>query len=364
MSLRQLLAERSLLICVGSGGVGKTSLAAALGLSAARSGRRGAVLTIDPARALGRALGIESFEGELRPLDAKLLTEADLPADLPLQIGMLRPAHAWDEFVRRHATTPELAESIVNNPFYRQLSRTFAGATEYAALEELCRLRESGSYDLIVLDTPPAAHALDFVRARRRLEALLRPEVAGVLFNPRSVAGQLVRRLQRATGKETLQSVAALGAAFGQLLGALQDRSQQISTLLAARGTAFVIVTGPEPEALQGASALNRELDELQLPLGAVIQNRVHSLPERADEAAVAEAIARLRAAGGSSDVCGWLSETCRDALALARSESARWERFQSGLSREVARSRVQELEHDVRSVGDVMELAKRLVSS
>ncbi len=169
MSLREVIAKHELVVCIGTGGVGKTSLAAAIAVGGALRGRRAVVLTIDPARALGRALGIDLGSG-IVPIGEALFARENLELLGRLDAGMLEQRGAWDAFVRRHAPSVAVERAILDNPFYRQLSRHFAGSTEYVAVEELCRLHESGRYDLVVLDTPPAAHSLDFVRAPDRID--------------------------------------------------------------------------------------------------------------------------------------------------------------------------------------------------
>jgi anion-transporting ArsA/GET3 family ATPase len=198
MSFAELVARQRLIVCIGGGGVGKTTVAAAIALGAALAGRRAAVLTIDPARALGRAFGLPQLGAECTPIAASVFLDAGLHPRGTLAAGMLDQKRAWDAFIGRHAPSPELARSVIENPFYRELSARFAGATEYVAVEQLCLLHESGQYDLIVLDTPPAAHALDFVRAPEKLSRLLQPEVARWLVRGELAFGGKARRTSAA----------------------------------------------------------------------------------------------------------------------------------------------------------------------
>ncbi|HVV83903.1 MAG TPA: ArsA-related P-loop ATPase [Kofleriaceae bacterium] len=211
-AIRELVDGRRLIVCVGTGGVGKTTVSAAIALAAARRGRRVMVLTIDPARALARALGLSALSHDGEPVPVAALAAAGLSLRGSLDAGMLDQKHAWDGFVRRHAP-PEAAAAMIGNPFYHALSTSFSGSAEYMAVEETCRLADSGRYDLVVLDTPPATHALDFLSAPARLAPLLERGVVAALARPAAIAGTLgrfvLRRMEHATGASTLRDLSA-----------------------------------------------------------------------------------------------------------------------------------------------------------
>ena len=363
MSFRALLAQHRLVVCIGTGGVGKTSLSAAIALAGAVAGRKAAVLTIDPARALGRALGIGELTGELARVDAERSSSLEFSPGGELSAGMLEPARAWDAFVERHAPAGGVARAILSNGFYKQLSRSFSGSTEYVAIEELCRLHESGRYDLIVLDTPPAAHALDFVRAPSRIDRLLDPEVLGVLVRPPPIASRILRMLRRAAGAGTLDEVSTLASSFEGLFGAVRRRSRESRALLSSDTTAFVLVAGPEPELLVGARALGASLEEIGMTLSAVVQNRVHPLVEVGNGAEAEASLARLAADGFDAECIRWLRRTHGDAVRTAHAEARDWAAFQQQLPPDLLRVRVDELDHDVHSIADLVELSARLVA-
>ena len=362
MSVAEVIRRHRLLVCIGTGGVGKTSLSAAIALVGALAGRKAAVLTIDPARALGRALGIGDLGSDLSPVDDEFLRSAGLAPTGTLSAGMLEQSRAWDAFVERHAPTPGAARSILDNGFYRQLSRGFSGSTEYVAVEELCRLHESGRYDLIVLDTPPAAHGLDFVRAPSRIDKLLDPEVIGALLRPPPVASRIWRLLENATGTQTLSEVSSLVSSFERLFEAVRRRSHQSQTLLRSATTAFVLVSGPESEALFGAKSLHASLKTFGIPLRAVVQNRTHPL-RATSEGDVNALLDGLAADGIDAASIHWLRSVHADALLTARAEARSWEAFRADLPAEVVCTRVPELDHDVHSISDLAKLAGPLVA-
>ncbi len=374
MSVGALIERQRLVVCVGTGGVGKTTLSAALALGGALAGRRAMVLTIDPARALARALGLSRLErGGQRIADTVLAAAGIELAGGSLSAGMLDQKAAWDAFITRHAPDAQSRRAIFDNPFYQELSGRFAGATEYVAVEELCRLDESGDYDLIVLDTPPAAHALDFVSAPLRIDRLLDPELSQWLTRPYAAVGRsafrsagatlrfVLRQLERATGRQTLRDVSALFTAMDGLFDGIRARTREARSLLYSPATAFVLVTGPEEPVLAGTGALGERLRALELPLRAVIENRAHPLPRFDDADTGIAADALLGSLAAPRDATAWLGRAYREGLALARAEARRWDEFARGLPAGVEQAAVAELDHDLHSLADLAEVARLL---
>ncbi len=368
MSVGQIVERHRLVVCVGSGGVGKTTLAAALALGAARSGRRAMVLTIDPARALGRALGLRALGPGGQRIEG-------LALDGTLDAAMLDQKRSWDAFIQRYAPSDAVCRAILDNPFYRELSTRFSGAIEYVAIEELCRLHESGRYDTIVLDTPPSAHALDFVRAPTRIDRFLDPELSRWLTEPGAramgLAGHttgravrfIIRQLERATGKKTFHDLSTFFEAFGSLIGDIQQRARTARALLHAPETAFVLVTGPAQRTLEQTDTLRLALDELSVPLRAVIQNRTHPLPGSIDVGGAEERAARLLGQLGDGDAAEWLRRAHREALTIARDERAHWREFSRSLPEGIELATVPELDRDLCSQSDLLAVAARLWS-
>jgi anion-transporting ArsA/GET3 family ATPase len=367
-TLAQILSQHRAVVCVGTGGVGKTTVAAALALAGAMLGRRTMVLTIDPARQLARALGLATLRRE--PVAAAALAAAGLAPSGSLHAGMLDQKAAWDAFISRHAPSVEVRETLLDNPFYQQLSTSFAGSTEYMAIEELCRLDESGDYDLIIIDTPPAGHAVDFLRAPERIERLLDPEVAGWLSRPYRAVGRgpwravsasvrfVVRQLERAMGSRTLKEVSAFFVALDALFGDVAARAARARSLLRSERTAFVLVVGAKERVLTDGDDLAATMRALGVPLRATVVNRVHPLPGDVAPEAIDRVLAELAATGVAPPTVAWLRDTWIAARATAGAEQDRLRAFAATLPPGTAWVEVPELDHDAHSLRDLAELA------
>lgn len=372
MSLRDVIAEHRLVVCVGSGGVGKTTTAAAIALHGALNGRRAMVLTIDPAKRLAQALGMKSLgvggvridEGMLRAVarDEQIVGE--------LSAGMLDQKSAWDEFITRHAPNADTRDTILANEFYRHLSQSFAGSAEYMAIEELCRIDESGSYDLIVLDTPPTRHALDFLEAPRRLEDFLDRSVLGWFVRPYASVGWsawktasrsvrfLFDRIEDATGLQTLTQISDFFVAMEGLFDGINERGRRVRELLAGPSTAFILVAGPEEQILGESEAFAGRMGELGVSLKGVVMNRVHSA---GSSDALSPGRDAVVAAGAPAKVADWLVATHDAALRIAAAEELRREAFEGGLPDAVSTAAVPEFGRDVHELGDLATLAELL---
>ena len=287
-NLRALVERHDVVVCAGSGGVGKTTTAATIALWAAEHGRRAAVLTIDPARRLADSLGLPLVGGAEVTVPPELLREHGIELAGSLSAMMLDQKGAWDSLVERHAPSVETRERILKNRFYQHLSQSFAGSQEYMAVEELARLREAGRYDLIVVDTPPSRHALEFLEAPQRLNDFLdrkiirwfvKPYVAAGwsamrLFN--RTAGFVLRTLEEATGVAVLAEISDFFAGMQSLFDGFGERTERVYKVLQSPKTAFVLVSSPEEEVLEEAEYLSNKMTALGMPLRAVVFNRIH----------------------------------------------------------------------------------------
>jgi anion-transporting ArsA/GET3 family ATPase len=281
-ALAHALGTRRIVLCVGSGGVGKTTTAAALAVEAARRGRRTAVLTVDPAQRLKDALGLGSLGAEPRrvPLGAIGARGARLDALL------LDVKRTFDELVLALASTPEQARAVLENRLYQNLSTTLAGTAEYMAVETVYRLVEEGGYDCLVVDTPPARHAVDFLDAPRRLLALLDSRAFAILKDPtvilpaagsrvaHMVLAAVLRGLERFTGITLVSEIGDFVRAVEALTGALRARVARVAALLRGDGTALFLVTAPEPRLVGESEVLSRALAAIDLRISGVIVNR------------------------------------------------------------------------------------------
>ncbi|MFI5637216.1 ArsA family ATPase [Streptomyces goshikiensis] len=291
--------ETRIIVCCGSGGVGKTTTAAALGLRAAERGRRAVVLTIDPARRLAQSMGIDSLDNTPRKVtgvggrgDGSEGVDGghgDGDGGDPgeLHAMMLDMKRTFDEIVEGH-TDPERAEAILANPFYQSLSAGFAGTQEYMAMEKLGQLRARDDWDLIVVDTPPSRSALDFLDAPKRLGSFLDGKFIRVLMAPAKVGGRagmkflnvgmslMTGTLSKLMGASLLKDVQTFVAAMDTMFGGFRTRADATFRLLQAPGTAFLVVAAPEPDALREAAYFVERLAAERMPLAGLVLNRVH----------------------------------------------------------------------------------------
>ncbi|ARF56639.1 ArsA family ATPase [Streptomyces gilvosporeus] len=271
-----------IVVCCGSGGVGKTTTAAALGVRAAERGRKVVVLTIDPARRLAQSMGISELDNVPRQVKG-----VDETAGGGLHAMMLDMKRTFDEIVEGHADA-ERARAILENPFYQSLSAGFAGTQEYMAMEKLGQLRAGDSWDLIIVDTPPSRSALDFLDAPKRLGSFLDGKFIRVLMAPAKVGGRagmkflnvgmsmMTGTLSKLMGGQLLRDVQTFVAAMDTMFGGFRTRADATYRLLQAPGTAFLVVAAPERDALREAAYFVERLAAEQMPLAGLVLNRVH----------------------------------------------------------------------------------------
>jgi anion-transporting ArsA/GET3 family ATPase len=278
--------ERRIIVCCGSGGVGKTTTAASLALRAAERGRKVVVLTIDPARRLAQSMGIEALDNVPRPVPG--VSGGSTTGSLDAM--MLDMKRTFDEVVESQAS-PERAQQILDNPFYIAVSSSFAGTQEYMAMEKLGQLdkdaRASGRWDLIVVDTPPSRSALDFLDAPERLSSFLDGRFMRLLLAPARGPARLMtagfnmvtKAVTTIVGGQVLTDMQAFVSAFDTLFGGFRQRAQRTFELLQADGTSFVVLAAPEPDALREAAYFVERLSEERMPLAGLVVNRASVQP-------------------------------------------------------------------------------------
>ena len=300
----ELLGDKRVLVCVGSGGVGKTTTSAALALQAALAGKRTLVLTIDPARRLANALGLKEFGNEATVVDISSAGAARPGGSLAAM--MLDMKKTFDDMVTEYMTDPAEQNRLRDNRLYRSMSEALAGVQEYMAVSKLYDVLAAGQYDLVVLDTPPTAHALDFLDAPRRFTDFLDNDALQFLLKSGLVAGAgrvgfgllnlglgyMVKTLGRVAGIDVLRDIAEFVAAFEPLLHGFKSRAEKVNTLLRSSALGFLVITAPTPTQIDEAVFFERKLSEERLTLLACVVNRVHPPLAAADLAPAAIAAA------------------------------------------------------------------------
>jgi anion-transporting ArsA/GET3 family ATPase len=342
------LFARRIVVCVGCGGVGKTTVAAALALEGARSGRRALVITIDPARRLADALGLAALGDEPSALPRERLAPVGVPASASLSAAMLDQKRTFDGLVERLAPDRVTRERILANPIYQHVSDALAGSVEYSAMERVYELSQRPDFDLIVVDTPPAQHALDFLEAPQRLLEFLDSRLVHLLIHPALSAGRLgarwfqrgtrlgLRAIERLTGMGFLEDLSEFLLAFEGMAGGFRQRAERVRALLRGGDAGFVLVAGPERESVAQAQEFLARLESFQVELRGIVANRVRlwpgggeppaADPQGEDVAALARALAAeaphgypAEAAARAAVACaaGYAALVRRDARAL-----------------------------------------------
>lgn len=376
-TLSELVDSRRVLITVGAGGVGKTTTAAALGVAAARRGKRVLCLTIDPAKRLAESLGITEMRTEATTVDPARFAAAGVPLSGSLTAMMLDTKRTFDELVMKYSSTTNKADRLLSNKLYQYVSTSLAGTQEYMAMEKLVAVKDDPRYDLIVLDTPPTANALDFLDAPQRLmEALdsntmkwfVQAFEMGGKFSLNLIAksaATILRGIGRITGGGFLEAMAEFIGELNELFGGFKERAARVEKALRGDEVAFVLVTSASPPSIQEVLYFAERLSEASMPRGAFVVNRFHVPPRRAAEGvAAADASAAIAARGLAleDDAPSRLVRAHDDAVKLATLDA----RNLSVLDVAAGSTpivRVAELDTDVRDLALLAELGAVLMS-
>ncbi|MFI5607156.1 ArsA family ATPase [Amycolatopsis sp. NPDC051903] len=356
-------------VCCGSGGVGKTTTAAALALRAAERGRQTVVLTIDPARRLAQALGLRELGNHPRQVQVDGFDPKG-----ELWAMMLDMRRTFDDMVRVHAG-PERAEQLLQNPFYQTISTSFSGTQEYMAMEKLGQLAATDEWDLIIVDTPPSRSALDFLDAPTRLSSALDGRMIRLLTGPAKAGGWGLRKVVSAgfsmfakavstiIGGQLLADASAFMQAFDSMFGGFRERARKTAELLASSGTSFLVIAAPEPDALREASYFVERLASESMPLAGLVANRTHPVlaPLSASEAlAAAES---LHKGDTSAPLAEAVLRLHADRVALAERENRLLSRFTKAHP-EVPLVRVPALAGDVHDLEGLRDIGAKLAKS
>jgi anion-transporting ArsA/GET3 family ATPase len=314
--LTSLLDGKRIVICAGSGGVGKTTTAAAVALGMAERGLRVAVVTIDPARRLANSLGLEELGNEPHRIDVDVSGE--------LWAMMLDSKRTFDELIERLAPDARTRDEVLANRIYQQLSSAVAGSQEFTAIAKLYELDQEGGFDLLVLDTPPSRNALDFLDAPGRLTRFFQGRALRLFLRPGRLLGRgtglVFSVLQRVTGVDLLRDLSTFFRSIGGMIDGFTERARRVGALLEDPATTFLIVTAPRHDPVEEAIFFHRKLREAGMPFGGLVVNRLHVAP-------AGEVPAELGGALGSR-----VASALDDLAALAEREAASVELLRSEL--------------------------------
>jgi anion-transporting ArsA/GET3 family ATPase len=283
-----LLGKR-IVVCVGSGGVGKTTTAATIAIAGARRGKKALVLTIDPAKRLASSLGLPQLDHEEREVPAAVLAQAGpVAAGGRLYAMMLDQKRAFDEVVARYASSPAAVARILENSIYKQISGSLTGSHEYAAMAKLYQIDRERDYDFIVVDTPPTAHALDFLDAPDKVTGAIDSPAVEWFVKPLKATGSfslklvgvggsfVLKRIAKFVGSQFLDQMAQFFVEFGDVLNGFRERARDVTELLHSDKLGFVLVAAPEPAAVEEALFFHERLVEQSMPFLGFVVNRVH----------------------------------------------------------------------------------------
>ncbi len=294
LDLQELLEKKRILVCCGSGGIGKTTVSAALGMQAALLGKTVLTLTIDPAKRLANSLGLKEIGNTEALVPEEKFRHAVLEPAGSLYAMMLDTKHTFDELIARYAPNEEMKRNILNNRFYQNLSSAMAGSHEYLAMEKLYQIYLRGRYDLIVLDTPPTRHALDFLEAPGHVRAFFDRSISQWFMKPYLNMGKMglnlfnrsastvFKLVERMTGADFLRDVSEFVTGLADSFDIFRSRAEEVMRVLQGESTAFLLVTGTDRSALEEAAYFYSRLQEGNLPFGGIIVNRVQTSPHSA----------------------------------------------------------------------------------
>ena len=372
MRLSRLLSEKEIIVCCGAGGVGKTTVSAALAVSAAVAGRKVLVCTIDPAKRLADSLGLTALGNSEARIPDEAFERAGLKPKGELWGMMLDSKTTFDELMLRIAPTPEAGARILANPFYQNITTALAGSQEFSATEKLFELAHRKQYDLIVLDTPPTKHALDFLDAPNRLTAFLDAKVIQWFVKPYLSAGKagfkfinasaqmMFRLLERATGHQTMSDIADFFLVFDGLTDGFRVRAAKVRALMSAPSTAFVLVTSPQSPSLLEARYFLERLVAENMPLGEVVFNRVYLSPTDLTPEAVASAGREAEAAlPAHASAIRALTANLRLFMVLAEADKRSIRRFLAEAGGGVGDVRIPFLESDVHDLAGLYKISQ-----
>jgi anion-transporting ArsA/GET3 family ATPase len=359
-SVEPLIRDRRIVICAGPGGVGKTTIAAALAMGLAERGLKVAVVTIDPAKRLADALGLEELGNEPSLVDPARFAPHGVEITGELWALMLDAKRTFDTLIERLAPDERTRDEVFANRIYQQLSGAVAGSQEFTAIAKLYELDQDGDYDVLVLDTPPSRNALDFLDAPQRLAGFFHGRAIRLFLRPAGLGGRIVGRgtgvvfslLERLTGVDLLHDLSVFFRTLGGMVDGFVERARRVGALLEDPGTTFLIVAAPRHDPVEEAVYLHRRLREAGMPFGGVVINRVHE-----EQPAAADLSDEL-----GSGLAGRVAASARELAALAARDAAAAARLLAELGDPTAIV-VPELDDEVHDVEGLARVRAHLFS-
>ena len=288
MDLKKFIKEKQIIVCCGSGGVGKTTISATIALQGAIMGKKAIVCTIDPAKRLANSLGLHALGNDETLVSPTKFDEVGLKVKGELYAMMLDNKRTFDDLVEKYAPTEEIRDAIFNNTYYQQFSGALAGSQEYMAMEKLYELYQKGVYDLIVLDTPPTRHALEFLDAPKRLTDFLDDSTLQWFIKPYFAVGKLgfniLKRatakgftiLERITGLQVLKDISDFILSFSGMYDGFKQRASKVNELFRDEHVVFFLVNSTDQPSIEEAKYFYKRLKEGEMPFGGFIINKVH----------------------------------------------------------------------------------------
>lgn len=370
-TLSDVLDGKTICICAGSGGVGKTTTSAAIATGMAAQGLKVCVLTIDPAKRLADSLGLKELGNEARRVDPKLFERQGVEIKGELWAMMLDAKATFDELIARQAPDEESRDRVLENRIYQQISSALAGSQEYMAMEKLFELHTEGEFDLLVLDTPPTRNALDFLDAPKRLTQFIEGKSLRVFMKPTGLAAKVAGRgasvalgvMKRIVGFDLIADLAEFFNAFSGMVDGFQARAKRVNKLLADPETCFLVVCGPQGEPINEAVYFHRKLVEAKLPFGGVIVNKVHYPAEQLRGVEPVDLPATLAAKLEDDALAQRVAANFSDYQALAERDARNIEHLASEL-RTKGVIRVPHLDEDVHDLAGLAEINRYLFAT
>lgn len=384
-SLAELVADQRLIVCVGPGGVGKTTISAALGLAGAAAGRKTVVLTIDPARRLADALGLPGLDDAIRRVPTEALEGADA-VSAELHAAMVDTGASWRSLLERIVADEQTLARILDNRVFQAVSKSMARSHAYVAMERLYDAIENGGYDLVILDTPPARNALDILDAPTQLASFLDARIVGWLLpgeGPGGISGRILARggqmakklLSMVTGERLLEEILSFLSVFAELREGFEHRASRVEQLLREAQTSFVLISSASAASADDAAWLRDDLERRKVPIAGVVFNQsyVPVVPDRPQELLItlppdeverrlAKLHPHLSSDAGMAEVLGAVRSLREDAADQNATYQATVDGLSAELSRDSFRLRIPRFEDEIRDLPGLRRLVRFLV--